>query len=212
VKQLYLAATGDKLQPRLATADDLSSIVETLALAFADDPVWRPSLTRPGAPPDGMVEFWSIWIRGALRYPWTWLLGQADAVSVWIPPSGTELSDEQEAEMRTLAEERLGRSGSRALELTFESFATSHPRSEPHFYLSLLGTHPRSRGQGLGMSLLASNLAVIDAEGVPSYLESSNPANDARYQRHGFRPITRFSAPAGGPVVTGMWRPVGGGS
>lgn len=202
----------DEVQPRRATASDVGSIVETLTLAFADDPVWRPSLTRHGDSPNGMADFWSIWVRGALRHPWTWLVGDADAVSVWIPPNGTELSDEQEAEMHALAEHKLGRAGSQDLERVFELFSASHPTEEPHYYLSLLGTHPRARGRGLGMSLLASNLALIDAEGVPAYLESSNPANDARYQRLGFRSVRRFTLADEGSVVTGMWRSIGGAS
>jgi GNAT superfamily N-acetyltransferase len=53
-------------------------------------------------------------------------------------------------------------------------FDAAHPREEPNFYLSLLGTHPSHAGRGIGMALLAENLARIDREGMPAYLESSN--------------------------------------
>jgi predicted GNAT family acetyltransferase len=56
------------------------------------------------------------------------------------------------------------------------------------------------------MSLLAANLARIDAEAMPVYLESSNPANDARYERLGFKPRTEFSTPDDEHTVTTMWR------
>ena len=56
------------------------------------------------------------------------------------------------------------------------------------------------------MTLLAANLAQIDDEGMPAYLESSNPANDHRYERLGFRRIGQFTLPDDGPVVTTMWR------
>ena len=56
------------------------------------------------------------------------------------------------------------------------------------------------------MAMLRENLARIDLEGCPAYLESSNPANTPRYQALGFVPVTSFRAPGGGPVVTGMWR------
>ena len=39
------------------------------------------------------------------------------------------------------------------------------------------------------MGLLAENLQRIDAEGAPAFLESSNPANDHRYERLGFAPL-----------------------
>ena len=56
------------------------------------------------------------------------------------------------------------------------------------------------------MGLLAANLTRIDAESMPAYLESSNPANDARYERLGFEPRTKFSTPDGRHTVTTMWR------
>ena len=44
-------------------------------------------------------------------------------------------------------------------------------------------------------SLLAENLALIDAESMPAYLESSNPENDRRYERLGFAKVGRVPAP-----------------
>jgi hypothetical protein len=56
------------------------------------------------------------------------------------------------------------------------------------------------------MGLLAANLAQIDEQGFPVYLESSNRANDHRYERLGFVHVGEFAAPRGGPTVAGMWR------
>ena len=88
----------------------------------------------------------------------------------------------------------------------FDRFEGSHPRDRPHYYLSLLGTHNDHRGKGIGMGLLADNLAAIDAEGMPAYLESTNPANHARYERLGFVQVGEFSLPSDGPQVATMWR------
>jgi predicted N-acetyltransferase YhbS len=76
----------------------------------------------------------------------------------------------------------------------------------PHYYLSLLGTHPDRQGAGIGMRLLRENLAQMDREGVPAYLESSNPANLGRYQSVGFVPVGTFQLPDDGPELTTMWR------
>ena len=56
------------------------------------------------------------------------------------------------------------------------------------------------------MALLADNLARVDADGMPAYLESTNPVNLARYRSVGFVDADRFALPDGGPVVTTMWR------
>ena len=89
-------------------------------------------------------------------------------------------------------------------------FEEAHPRETPHMYLSLLATHPGHRGRGIGQQLLARNLAQFDAAGLPAYLESTNPANDHRYLRAGFRPVGGFRAVLDGAPVTTMWREAGG--
>jgi GNAT superfamily N-acetyltransferase len=92
-----------------------------------------------------------------------------------------------------------------------DRFEHAHPHEPPHYYLSLLGTRLDRRGEGLGMRLLAECLALFDAEGVPTYLESSNPANDERYERVGFRKVGSFTTPDGAHTVATMWRdpPIG---
>ena len=62
------------------------------------------------------------------------------------------------------------------------------------------------------MALLADNLERMDAEGVPSFLESSNPGNNARYERLGFSQVGEFTTPGGERTVATMWRDVGGSS
>ncbi len=193
---------------RQATAADLAAITETIGLAFADDPVWGHAFA--GAKDPGAGVIWRIWIEGALRYPWVRMTGAAEAVSIWIPPGGTELSDEQEQAFRDAALEVLGRTGATYLDEIMARFEDAHPQAESHYYLSLLGTHPAYRGRGIGMNLLADNLALIDREGSPAYLESSNPANNRRYEAVGFKPHGQFQLPDDGPLVTTMWRPAGG--
>jgi GNAT superfamily N-acetyltransferase len=101
--------------------------------------------------------------------------------------------------------ELLGDGAARVLQ-TFDRFEAAHPRSEPHYYLSLLGTHPDQRGRGLGMGLLAATLERIDTEAAPAFLESSNPINTPRYERLGFAICGEFELPEDGPSVTQMWR------
>jgi hypothetical protein len=56
------------------------------------------------------------------------------------------------------------------------------------------------------MALLEHNLALIDAEGMPAYLESSNPANDSRYERRGFLRVGEFTRPDDQVTVGTFWR------
>jgi GNAT superfamily N-acetyltransferase len=133
------------------------------------------------------------------------MIEDGSAASLWIPPGEPELSDADEVLLEPLLREEVGAHTEEVLTL-IDSFESNHPRDRPHFYLSLLGTHPEHRGKGRGMALLAANLAQIDERGMPAYLESSNRANDHRYERLGFRQVGEFAAPGGETTVACMWR------
>lgn len=191
--------------PRVATAEDIEGVARTIALAFAEDPVWSWALPDPGA----LEEWWRFMVRGSLRYPHVWVAGDYDAVSIWIPPGGSELAPAEEERVEPLLRELIGAHTGPVLKL-LESFEEAQPRDEEHYYLSLLGVHPDHRGEGLGMALVADNLAYMDAEGIPAYLESTNPAaNRHRYERAGFAYTGEFATPAG-QVIETMRRPVPG--
>jgi GNAT superfamily N-acetyltransferase len=64
-------------------------------------------------------------------------------------PGEIELTEEEEPLVEPLLRDLVGARASAVMEL-LERFEKSHPRDRPHHYLSLLGTHPDSRGQGLG--------------------------------------------------------------
>lgn len=60
---------------------------------------------------------------------------------------------------------------------------------EACWYLGAVGVMPNRQGQGLGSALLASMLKRCDRQGLPAYLESSNPDNVSFYARLGFKPF-----------------------
>jgi GNAT superfamily N-acetyltransferase len=189
------------MEVRVATADDLDGVTATLTAAFASDPLWGWAFPEVEA----LATWWRFLVSSAMRYPWVWIADECAAASVWIPPGGVELTDEEEGTVEALVAGLVGPRGPEVLRL-LERFEESHPTEREHYYLSLLGTHPESRGRGLGMALLADNLELIDQHGACAYLESSNPDNDPRYERHGFRRIGSFERPDGGLTVSTMWR------
>jgi len=80
-----------------------------------------------------------------------------------------------------------------------------HPL-EPHYYLDSIGTLPTRQGEGLGARLLTAMTNRADAEGLPCYLESSNPVNEPFYARHGFGIRDEVHLGGGVPVMRTMWR------
>ena len=85
-------------------------------------------------------------------------------------------------------------------------FEAAVPKDQTFYYLSFLGTRADSRGQGIGMGLLAELTALADKEGQPTYLESSNPGNNHGTSGLASRHKARFTTPDDLHTVTTMWR------
>jgi GNAT superfamily N-acetyltransferase len=196
-----------QMPSRPATADDVERVTETLTLAFLNDPVWSVALAGPDGSTTHNAAYWQLYVEGSLRYSTVYMNEDASAVSVWIPPRGTDLSDAQEATLEQLVGVSLEQADARAMFDLWKRFESNHPRNEPHAYLSLLATHPDHRGQGIGQQLLAEDLARVDRDDLPSYLESTNPVNDHRYERAGFQRIGGFQAVLNDAPISTMWRP-----
>ena len=125
--------------------------------------------------------------------------------AVWFPPgtwSGTEVSA-LPGYLRAFGRRLL-------IASRYQSVAVRvHPREHPHWYLAIIGVDPVRQGYGVGAALLRSRLRWCDQEGLPAYLESSNPGNVPLYQHFGFNITGTLGLPEGAPVVNTMWRPAG---
>jgi GNAT superfamily N-acetyltransferase len=194
---------------RAAARGDVDRATETITLAFLGDPVWGVALATADGKTGHLAAYWRRFVESSIEQGGAWLLDDGAAVSIWVPPGGTELSETAAAELEIFARAELGETGARELAELFERFEANHPHAEPHAYLSLIATHPDHRGRGIGQTLLAENLAHWDAAGVATYLESTNPANDHRYERAGFRRVGGFTAVRDGAPISTMWRAVG---
>ena len=199
------------MEPRRARDVDVETVTETIAAAFATDPVWEVALHRADGRTDHHRAYWRMFVADAVALGAVRVADDDAAVAVWIPPGAAEITEATAAALETFNREALGEAGAAEMAELYERFETNHPTDPPHAYLSLLATHPRDRGRGVGQMLLAACLEEWDARGVPAYLESTNPANDHRYERAGFRRSGGFTAVRDGAPITTMWRDVGGG-
>jgi len=191
---------------RTAAAADLDAIVATMTTAFFDDPLWGPTFPDVDLRATQAGALWRLFVSSSMRHDWTLVTANAESAAVWIPPGEAELTVAEQHGLEGFLTEVAGPQVSAAVLEISEQFETARP-DEPHYYLSLLATHGDHRGAGLGMGLLRESLSRIDALGLPTYLESSNPANDRRYAAVGFTQLTRLTMP-GGQQVSTMWRPV----
>jgi GNAT superfamily N-acetyltransferase len=193
------------MDARVVDPSEIAPVAEVLALAFHHDPVWGWVFADPERRQTNLTALWTLLLEGSVGYGWVWTTSEVGAATVWIPPGRPELPEAQEAQLEPMLQELVGARSALVMEV-FECFEAAHPRNLDHYYLSLLGTHPDHRGHGTGMALLADNLVSVDAEGMPAYLESTNPVNLDRYRSVGFEVTGQFTLPEDGPTVTTMWR------
>jgi GNAT superfamily N-acetyltransferase len=194
---------------RRALAEDTDPVTATICSAFFDDPVWSWVFPDPDLRMAQFAAWWPVFLRAGIPDGTVFVTRDCEAAAVWVAPGAHEMRPDDAARVPELLRELVGDRVDVVLEGLMR-FEANHPQDEPHWYLSILATHTAHRGHGLGMGLLAENLLVLDAAGIPAYLESSNPANDERYRRQGFEVVGGFEMPDGpdgaGPHVTTMWR------
>ena len=195
---------------RLALATDLPAVTDALARAFVDDPMirWVVGTDDPAEVVRcGAGGFFAPATRAGLRRGHTYLVADDGAVlgaAVWSPPDVDMFDD---AAIEDLLDALGGLVGPEALErlgALGELTGARHPHDRAHFYLLALGA--TERGRGAGAAAMAPVLDRCDADGLPAYLESSNPRNLGFYGRLGFEPTWEAALPDGGPLLTGMWR------
>jgi ribosomal protein S18 acetylase RimI-like enzyme len=164
-----------------ATSEREPAVVDVLTLAFAQDPMAR------WAWPDAHVylKVWPLAVRAfggnAVRSGSADVLENGGGAALWLPP-GVEPDGER---LIGLIQEHSPPARLPALMAMFEQMGHYHP-DEPHWYLPIIGVDPARQGMGLGSALMRHALARSDRDGLPAYLESSNPRNISLYERHGF--------------------------
>jgi ribosomal protein S18 acetylase RimI-like enzyme len=185
----------------LAAATERDAVLHTLMLAFATDPCIRYTFDKADAYLTSFLPFATAMGGAAFGGEGAWLADGGAAAALWLPP-GSE-SDQQT--LGALIEERIAPEKQAVLGQVVEGMGQYHPH-EPHWYLAMIGVDPVRQGQGLGSALLKKGLERCDADGLPAYLESSNPKNVPLYERHGFE-VMGLIQPADFPPLYPMFRP-----
>jgi len=194
------------LNIRQASEADAPALGRTLWAAFADDPVWM-WMTDDS---ERFARLGGHWFATdatlAMRSGSNRVLVDSDVggSAIWYAPGHWKTSLAENLRLAIPSLRLFGRLTSRALAVV-SSMENVHP-SEPHWYLSLLGTDPAQQGRGIGSALIRTVTDQCDEQGLPAYLESSKESNVPYYERHGFKVTAEHPLPKGGPSLWLMWR------
>ncbi len=182
-----------------AAADEEAAVIAVLTLAFSRDPATRWAWPKPEAFIEAFPRFAKAFGGAAFGKGTAHRIGWAGA-ALWLPPGEGPDEAAMGALMESTADEALAIDGPKVM----QEMADCHP-AEPHWYLPLIGVDPAHQGKGLGSALVKHATDICDRDGVPAYLESSNPWNIPLYERHGFEVVGRIQY-GSSPVITPMLR------
>jgi len=188
------------LDVRSASDSDRHTVIGVITLAFATDPMARWAFPDPATYLAVMPQIAAAFGGNGFPHGSAHLIDVGMGAAMWLPPGVAPDNDTLGALTDTHApKDRIG-----DMMKVFEQMDRYHPPG-PCWYLPLIGVDPAHQGRGCGSALLRYALARCDRDGVPAYLESSNPRNVSLYERHGFVAIGKIQA-GSSPTMLPMLR------
>lgn len=174
--------------------------ISTIVAAFATDPVERWLWPAEDVYNANFPDFVAAFAGDAVEQGSGWRVTGKSAVALWLPP-GVEPAEDTIVRVLT---ESVPVEKHEDMFSTLEQMTATHPNYS-HWYLPWLAVAPRLQGRGLGGLLLEHGLAIVDADGLPAFLDTPNPRTVSLYERYGFEVVG--SAQSGScPPMTSMLR------
>jgi GNAT superfamily N-acetyltransferase len=181
---------------------DRERVISAIVRAFINDPAARWSWPDPHVYLTYFTEFANVFGGKAFVHGTAHSVADFSGGALWLPPG----VQPDEKALMALMERSIDPKRLQVVFTVLERMDSYHPR-EPHWYLPLIGVEPAKQGLGYGSALLGHALDHINRDGQIAYLESTNPANNPLYQRHGFEVIGRIQVQDSPPLYPMIRRP-----
>lgn len=180
---------------RSATASDHGRMLAALTLAFADDPAVRWLYPDHHRYLTYFPRFAAAFGGRAIQLGTALRDEDHVGAALWLPPG----EDSDINELMALLEESVYPEDQVEVLMLLGQMSAHRPTA-PHWYLPLIGVEPAQQGYGIGSALLRPVLSECDRDGLPAYLEATNPRNVALYLRHGFEVAAVLQAGSSPPI------------
>jgi ribosomal protein S18 acetylase RimI-like enzyme len=182
----------------------MPAIVNTLALAFQDDPALAWILPDPDIRRARLPAFFRLMTREDTAAGSAMLSPQAEVAALWRAP-GRHKETPIGALRTQFAFLGILRTAILRGDAVGKSMAAHHPQGR-HHYLRFVGVQPKYQGKGWGGFALRAGIEQSEADGLPIYLETATPSNVGLYQRFGFEVTAEWDVAGGGPHFWAMTR------
>jgi GNAT superfamily N-acetyltransferase len=189
-----------------ADESDADTIITILSTGFQNDPVSRWLF------PDDDVRkrlhplFFGPFVHMVLQDGEIYMTEDRTGTALWLPMAAGH-ADEQA--LSELYEPILGAEYAKRIAAFDERSTANHPGHAEHVYLPFIAVRPDFTGHGIGTALLRDRLAALDSQGLPTYLEASNPDSARLYERLGYGRLGWTTDMPDGPSLYPMWRDPG---
>lgn len=179
-------------------------LIEALVGAYEDDPVMNYAFRAGPARHAAWAEYFRTNLERYRGFGGAFACREGRGAALWAPPGRWHVGLGEQLRLLPRIVRMLGVGRLRRGLGVMQRMQALHPE-EPHWYLNLMGVHPREQSRGIGAALLRAGLERAERDGLGAYLESSNERNLTLYRRHGFE--TRHEITVGGGVrMWLMWR------
>jgi len=179
--------TMSDVEARQATRADRDRVVETFMAAFEADPALRYFF--PGEEYAAYAPAFAGWLFDRRVDAGTvWVVDNGASIALWDGPSRPDRVTPA-VPAPTLPE------GPRERLDAYDAAVHHHLPTDPHWYLGVLATHPERAGQRLGRAVMAAGLAEAARDGLPAYLETTNPRNLEIYRGAGWKIAAQTGVP-----------------
>lgn len=181
----------------------VTTAIDILVDGFFDNPVMAWVFEDEATRADALRSYMEFWISA---YGDQGVLDVAEGdegAALWAKPGSPGLDGDQTGALVGVIQKY---NGDRTA-LVLGTLGAIQPPSPRHWYLNMIAARRGARARGIGARLLEPFMERADAEGLPIYLESSNPRNLSFYVRYGFEPFGDvIDLPGAGPLLQPMWR------
>jgi GNAT superfamily N-acetyltransferase len=187
---------------------DIPVLSQVIADAFSDLAPSQWLIENPAARRQIFPGYFGLLIEHAMASGLVCTTPGRDSAALWIPAGADGPQPPGDYAGRLAAVTRPWTSRFLAFDAALEK---NHPAGIPHHYLAILAVRPGRQRQGTGTALLRAHHATLDRDGVPAYLEASDPGTRTLYLACGYADHGPPVQLPGGPLMYPMARKPGSG-
>jgi ribosomal protein S18 acetylase RimI-like enzyme len=173
-----------------------SSMIATITMAFSADPVARWVYPKASEYYQWFPSFVRAFAGRAIEDATALTTTNYSGVALWLAPD----AEPDEKALDKLFRDSLPWDRQAEVFELVEKMSVGHPE-EDHWYLPMIGVDVCKQNAGIGSGLMKIALERSDRDGLPSYLESSNPRNISLYKRCGFEELGEIRAGTSPPLM-----------